>query len=232
MKKLLVSGCSYTSGWPLEAELGHRKFSWPNLVADFFDTELIDKSRAGSSNYRIYRKIFEGIIDPTVDTTIAALTHWSRFETGINYGEKPGRIYQHIPSEDPIIFKKFFSGYKNYTDNLRMIINLQVLSEKYNTNCFFIDTFCNNIRRDISYDSFKKIISYNPVEYENMDDQRIQDKFIKVKNLEKCIDWTKFMFDTSYQDLTAGEEYIKNHPGKSAHKKMAENVIKFFYNQE
>ena len=161
MKKILVSGDSWTSCWPLEEKLGHRNFGWPNLVSNYFNIKLIDKSRAGSSNYRIYRKAFEGILDNSVDTVIVFLTHWSRFEIGSTYGDKPGRIYQHIPSADPEIFYKFFNGYKNYTDNLRMLINLQVLSEKYNTKCFFVDTFKDNIQRDIDLSQFKKIIWKN-----------------------------------------------------------------------
>ena len=50
MTTLLVSGDSWTSCWPLEEELGHREYGWPNLVAKHFDYDLIDKSRAGSSN--------------------------------------------------------------------------------------------------------------------------------------------------------------------------------------
>lgn len=232
MHTLLVSGDSYTSGWPLESELGHRKFSWPNLVADYFGVQLVDKSRAGSSNYRIYRKAFEGIIDTKIDTVIVCLSHWSRFEIGSTYGEKPGRIYQHIPSASPEIFYKFFNGYKNYTDNLRMIINLQVLSEKYNTRCFFIDTFRNNIYQNIEYKQFEKVIAYNPKEFENMHDERIAEKFAKVKNLEQCIDWAQFMFNKSFQEIIDGEELIKNHPGMSAHKKMAQEVIDFLLVEE
>lgn len=227
MHTLLVSGDSYTSGWPLESQLGHRKFSWPNLVADYFGVHLIDKSRAGSSNYRIYRKAFEGIINSNIDTVLVFLSHWSRFEIGSTYGEKPGRIYQHMSGSSEEIFYKFFNGYKNYTDNLRMIINLQVLSEKHNTKCFFADTFKNNIHQNICLSKFKDIISYNPKEFANMHNERVYEKFVKVKDLEKCLDWTKFMFDKSYEEIIIGEEYIKNHPGIGAHKKMAQEVINF-----
>lgn len=98
MAKLLVSGDSWTSCWPLEARVGHRSFGWPNLVAKHFDFELIDKSRAGSSNDRIYRKAFDGILQG-IDLTLVFLTSWTRFETGAMFGPKPGGIYQHLPSD-------------------------------------------------------------------------------------------------------------------------------------
>lgn len=49
MTVLMVSGDSWTSCWPLEERLGHRRFGWPNLVAKHFGFELLDKSRASSS---------------------------------------------------------------------------------------------------------------------------------------------------------------------------------------
>ena len=99
MIKLLVSGDSWTSCWPLEQRLGHRNFGWPNLVAQHFNFDLIDKSRAGSSNFRIYRKAFDGMLSGKCDLVIVFLTSWTRFETGAIYGDKPGRIYQHLPMQ-------------------------------------------------------------------------------------------------------------------------------------
>ena len=76
-------------------------------------------------------------------------------EVGSTYGDKPGRIYQHIPSEskkkeNQYIFKNFFNGYKNYTDLLRMIISLQTLCTSVGTECYFLDTFNNNLLFDIT----------------------------------------------------------------------------------
>jgi hypothetical protein len=67
---MLVTGDSWTSGWPLEEELGHRLNSWPSLVATNLGYNLIDKSRARSSNYRIYRKAFDGLLSEKVDFVI------------------------------------------------------------------------------------------------------------------------------------------------------------------
>jgi hypothetical protein len=139
MTTLLVSGDSWTSCWPLEERLGHRDFGWPNLVSQYFNFRLIDKSRAGSSNYRIYRKAFDTMLYDECQLAIVFLTHWARFETGSTYGEKPGRIYQQLPaqSESSPAFKMFFNGYKNYTDMIRNIISLQTLSELKKFHVFF-----------------------------------------------------------------------------------------------
>ena len=227
MHKLLVSGDSWTSGWPLEEEVGHRNFAWPTLVANALDCHLIDKSRAGCSNYRIYRKAVEGILDPTINTVIVFLTSWSRFETGSTYGSKPGRIYQHLPGSDADVFKKFFSGYKNYTDSLRIIISLQALASVHNTNCWFLDTFDKNIYRTIDILTFKKILQLNPKEFDNMSDSRISDKFKKTKVLESAVDWNKFIAKQSYKQIIKGCELIKNHPAEEGHLKIAQVVTNF-----
>ena len=76
--RLLVSGDSWTSCWPLEQRLGHRNFGWPALVSSNLGYTLIDKSRAGSSNYRIYRKAFDSILGDNVDLALVFLTSWTR----------------------------------------------------------------------------------------------------------------------------------------------------------
>ena len=231
MKRLLVSGDSWTSCWPLEQRLGHRNFGWPALVSSNLDYTLVDKSRAGSSNYRIYRKAFDGILDGNVDLALIFLTSWTRMEAGATYGEKPGRIYQHIVSgaekENQYVFKNFFNGYKNYTDLLRMIISLQTLCTAVGTECYFLDTFDNNLLFDITLDDFKSILSYNQLVIDNTDDDRIINKFNTVKLLTSKVDHTKFISTLSYQTLVDGCSMYNGHPVEDGHAKIANVVLEF-----
>lgn len=228
MTRLLVSGDSWTSCWPLEQRLGHRNLGWPNLVSTHFGFDLIDKSRAGSSNYRIYRKAFNGILEGA-DLILVFLTAWSRFKTGATFGPKPGGIYQHIATQEESAdaFKLFFNGYKNYTDMLHQIISLQSLSATRNVPCFFLDTFGNNLHRDISLDNFKEILKSNIEIFDNIDDERIDNKFKTVKMLESNIDWTKFISEHSYQRLIRGCKIDSGHPLEDGHAKIADIVINF-----
>jgi hypothetical protein len=229
--KLLVSGDSWTSCWPLEEQLGHRKFGWPSLVAQSLNIDLVDKSRAGSSNYRIYRKTFDEMLLGNIDISLVFLTSWTRFETGSTYGEKPGRIYQHLATgsapETQYFFKKFFNSYKNYTDMLRMIISLQSLAKTVGASCYFLDTIDNNLLLDITLSEFKRILSYNIKIFENTDDQRILDKFNKVKNLTNIIDKSSFISMTSYQTLIRGCKLVNQHPVQDGHAKIAKIIVDF-----
>ena len=230
--RLLVSGDSWTSCWPLEQRLGHRNFGWPALVSSNLGYTLLDKSRAGSSNYRIYRKAFDSILGDKVDLALVFLTSWTRMEVGSTYGDKPGRIYQHIPSEskkkeNQYIFKNFFNGYKNYTDLLRMIISLQTLCTSVGTECYFLDTFNNNLLFDITLDDFKSILSYNTLIIDNMDHNRIAVKFDKVKLLTSKINKNKFISTLSYQDLIKGCHMDSGHPVEDGHELIANVVLEF-----
>jgi hypothetical protein len=228
MTRLLVSGDSWTSCWPLETRLGHRNFGWPNLVSQHFNFSLIDKSRGASSNYRIYRKAVDGILQGT-DIALVFLTSWARFETGATYGLNPGRIYQHLPShkDSEQAFKLFFNGYKNYADMLRQIISLQSLAKTKNIPCYFLDTFSNNLYQNISLEQFKDVLRYNIDMFDNIDDARIEDKLKTIKMLESNIDWSKFISDQSYQDLIQGCYLDQNHPLEDGHAKIADIVINF-----
>lgn len=228
MGKLLVSGDSWTSCWPLEERLGHRRLGWPNLVSQHFCYDLQDKSRAGSSNYRIYRKSFNGMLEG-VDLSLIFLTSWTRFETGATFGPKSGGIYQHqsYNKDSDQAFKLFFNGYLNYTDMIRQVISLQTLSKVQYTPCFFLDTFDNNLFRDISLVDFKDILKYNHSVFDNNDDARIQQKFRIVKQLESKIDWTKFISTQSYQSLIHDCKLEVAHPTEQGHAKIADIVINF-----
>jgi hypothetical protein len=228
MTKLLVSGDSWTSCWPLEERLGHRRLGWPSLVSEYFDFELIDKSRAGSSNYRIYRKAVNGILQE-VDLVLVFLTSWTRFESGAVFGPKPGQIYQHIPGhiESDQAFKLFFNGYKTYYDMLTQIISLQSLSVTKNVPCFLLDTFSDNLYRDISINEFKDILKFNIAVFDNLDDERIEDKFKTIKMLESNVDWTKFIAAESYQSIIQDCVIDSGHPIQDGHAKIANTVINF-----
>lgn len=228
MTTLLVSGDSWTSGWPLEERLGHRNFSWPNLVSQHFKFELIDKSRAGSSNDRIYRKTFDGML-ANVDIAIVCLTSWARFESGLTTSKKPASIYQHLPhqAESSLAYKTFFNSYLSYTNLLRKIISLQSLAEKTNTKCFFLDTFKNNLFFDMSLNEFCDMLKHNISVFDNMDDQRIANKFKTVKMLESNVDFSSFISKKSYQEIVKDCKFDQYHPVEDGHRQIADVIINF-----
>ena len=110
---------------------------------------------------------------------------------------------------------------------LRQIIALQSLSNTTGVPCYFLDTYKNNLHLDISLEDFKKILSYNQLEIDNMNDERIQDKLNTVKMLESNIDFEKFISLESYQSQIGEFDLDDGHPVADGHKKISDVVIKF-----
>lgn len=224
MTTVLVSGDSWTSGWPLEEDLKTRDFSWPSLASRRLGYRLRDKSRAGSSNARIYRKAFDGLLDPEIDMCWVWLTHWARVETGHT---NSGRIWQHIPvqKESQELFTQWFHPYLNYSNMLRQIISLQSLACAVKKPIWFLDTVKNNLIWDMDLDKFKDLLRSSPDVFDAMDDERIEQKLSIVQNLTKAIDTSHFMGLESYQSIVAGLAQDRGHPMQDAHRKMADHVV-------
>jgi hypothetical protein len=63
--------------------------------------------------------------------------------------------------------------------------------------------------------------------FDNMSDDRINDKFNKVKMLTSQIDKSKFISLLSYQELIAGCLLIDGHPVEDGHSKISKIILDF-----
>ena len=219
---IYVNGDSWTSGWPDEETYGHREYSWPHLLGQLLEQPVFNDARAASSNYRIYRRTFDYLLNQTPDLAIVAWTRWVRVEFG---DAASGKIYQYVPGRDPEFFKNW-NSYLAYTNFLRQIISLQITAEKTNTKLWMIDTFQNNLLKNPTLEWFKDILREGQV-FDLMDDDRIEQKFNKVLTLNKHIDYDKFMFDNTYQDLVKDFQLVKDHPVKDGHQYLSEMIYNY-----
>jgi len=220
---IYVNGDSWTSGWPDEETHGHREFSWPYLLGQLLEQPVFNDARAASSNYRIYRRTFDYLLTQTPDLAIVAWTKWVRVEFG---NAETGKIYQYMPGRDPEFFKKDWHPHLAYTNFLRQIISLQKIAENTNTKLCMIDTFQNNLIMNPTLEWFKDILREGQV-FDLMDDDRIEQKFNKVLALNKHIDYNKFMFTSSYQELIKDFQLVKDHPVKDGHEHMSEMIYNY-----
>jgi len=219
---IYVNGDSWTSGCFDEGSYGHREYSWPHLLGQLLEQPVFNDARAASSNYRIYRRTFDYLLNQTPDLAIVAWTRWVRVEFG---NAASGKIYQYMPGKDPEVFKNW-NPYLAYTNFLRQIISLQTTAEKTNTKLWMIDTFQNNLLKNPTLEWFKDILREGQV-FDLMDDDRIEQKFNKVLTLNKHIDYDKFMFDNTYQDLVKDFQLVKDHPVKDGHQYLSEMIYNY-----
>ena len=154
---IYVNGDSWTSGWPLEGTFGHRNHSWPHLLSELSSIEVFNDARTASSNYRIYRRTFDYILNNSPKIAIICLTSWARFELG---DIKSGRIHQYLPHQKEVAFfyKKYWNPYLEYSNLLRRILSLQCVAQIKSTKLYFLDTFNDNLNMNPSYEWFTDIL--------------------------------------------------------------------------
>jgi hypothetical protein len=80
-KTLYVNGCSHTHGTTISME-GRLDLTWPNLLANHLNFDLVNDSRCGASNDRIFRTTIEYILSAAIppDKVVIQFTDVERFE--------------------------------------------------------------------------------------------------------------------------------------------------------
>jgi hypothetical protein len=217
---IYVNGDSWTSGWPDEETYGHREFSWPHVLSLKLNQPVFNDARAASSNYRIYRRTFDYLLENCPKIAIISLTSWVRVE----YGNcESGKIFQYIPKKDPKFYKNDWHPYLAYTNFLRQIISLQNIATQTNTQLWLLDSYKNNFNRCPTLEWFKDILKEGGV-FDAMNDERIEQKFNKVLALSKHINYDNFISEKSYQELIVGCKIEQYHPVKDGHALIADIV--------
>jgi hypothetical protein len=107
MKKVLyVNGCSHTHGTELAMD-NRLDLTWPHLLTNYLDFDLINDSECGSSNDRIFRTTIEYILSTPMppEKVVIQFTDVERFELGHNNcnPRSLNRSEKHLP-----FFKDFF----------------------------------------------------------------------------------------------------------------------------
>jgi hypothetical protein len=224
---IYANGCSFTSGWPDEEIYGHRQYAWPHLLSLRLGEDILNDARAASSNYRIYRRTFDYILNHKPKIAIICITSWLRRERGIT---DSGLIYQYNISNHPKEFLKDWHPYLAYSNFLRQIISLQITAKSRNTDLYILDGFKNNLQLNPTYDWFVKILQLGGV-FDNMDDKRIEKKFNVIKNLNQHIDYSTIMPST-LEDIVEGTERVETgHPRREGHERVAEFIYNFIQNK-
>lgn len=145
MKKLVVGGCSYSSGFGLEKN----QKSWPEVVSNKCGYELTNLSEAGTSIQYSIHKIINHILENETDVVILQLTTLDRYPIPINGEEK--FLTNDITSKNnevPELFHLLVANYLEAVDGENFGIGSNIVryfNEKVMYSDFYLKTLINEL---------------------------------------------------------------------------------------
>ena len=100
MKKLIVSGCSFTDNYA--KTIGLKEWPiWPELLADSLGMELINLGKSGQGNEYIYSSLLDTVIkEKNIGLVIAMWTEFQRLDFFINLKKDPHWTALHFPENE------------------------------------------------------------------------------------------------------------------------------------
>ena len=211
---LLVGGDSF-SCWPLEEMDGHRRNCWPQLLADYLNIDVIDHSRAGCSNDRIFRYILPNI---QVNTTLVVIL-WSATNRYEFTNTKTSKIESLLPSKKTYNVQDW---YLNYCRTLLYVLSISNTCKLIGVPLIQRLVFKPDCWWDNTLESFKKQLRDNLL-FDNLPDNMIQERFDYLKSLHNSIDSVNL--NNSIESFVEMSAEYKYHPTPHGHKQIRDKII-------
>ena len=209
---LLVGGDSF-SCWPLETMDGHRNNCWPALLGKHLNIPVIDYSRGGSSNDRIFRYILPSI-NPKISLIVILWSNSMRYETTNPANSKIGQI---TPSSK---LYKIQDWYLRYVQTLLYCLSINNSASLHNIPVVHRFVFEHECWWDNNIDTFKVQLRKNLL-FDNLPDDMIEQKFLYLQGLHKQIGTLNLNSITSFVETS--EEFDK-HPTYTGHVQITESI--------
>jgi hypothetical protein len=249
IKNLYVNGCSWTDGNVLDytgliqylgLEGTGRNYSYPTLVANEFEYNLIDESRYGGSINRIVRMCWEYIISKhnNIQDTIFILEIPNGFRDEI-YSNQHNKYFN--------ITGGLLSNPQDKTEEGTIWddIRKNVIDNYYNFNNFdeFFKKEYINLMSLLFYIKQKNASIYLIQPNDIINRHGLYDNLINYENIIKLSDNTFHLNEYDFiqdmcknEKLSIGDELnngkADTHPGISGHKKLSEIIIKHLIKYE
>jgi hypothetical protein len=223
---LIVGGDSW-SCWPQEEFYGSRDKCWPSITSKKLNLSLVDNSRAGCSNDRIFRYCLPSVLEYPNSIVVIFWSSSDRFEVGYN-----GKIEQIQPSNtnNKFIEKSYIKNnldlYLRYINTLLYSLSLQEICKKNNSILLQKFVFTDDCWWDGTLKSFKNFLLTVGL-FHYLSDDQILEKYNYLKTLHSLIDtstWIGSMRESLTQMIETSEKFL-NHPTDYGHEQMAKLIL-------
>ena len=110
-KKILVNGCSHTkASIPDLEEFEESNFSWPQLLSNKMECEVVNLATVGKSNFIILEEAQRYLLNYSdIDHVVIQLTEWHRWAL-----YKKNQSFRFIPGEPETQFDRLSLATNNY----------------------------------------------------------------------------------------------------------------------
>ena len=222
--KLLVSGCSASSGYGFPKEINDPD-SWPMQLSNKLGAELTNVSKAGHNNPAIFLHALKEFTTDHYDIILLQMTEFKRISFSINFhlqtvtGNEGNISNGLVDDKSYATFRKVFTllnqGWKHWNELMSIIISVQNLV-KQGYNIRFINAAI-DWEKDF-FDNRHSDFSRYIIEYDNLPDDMINEALDKIEEDKKKIDLDLWV--GAYPNLF--KQHIDNvaegdiHPGKNS----------------
>jgi hypothetical protein len=234
---LYVNGCSWTDGNTMDLAgltvMGTgRNYSYPTLIANKFNYNLIDESRYGGSINRIVRMCWEYLMKYSASNTIFILEIPNGFRDEI-YSNKIDRYFNitggnlNSPNDNTENNPEWHEIKKDVINTYFNFCNFGEFEKKEYVNLMslilYIKQYTNKIYLIQPYDIINKYNLYNEL-INDSNIIKLSDSTFKQSEYKLIQDMCKYEKISLGDELNNGIE--DTHPGIAGHKKLSEIIIK------
>ena len=235
--KLLVSGCSASSGYGFPEGINDPD-SWPMQLSKKLGAELTNVSKAGHNNPAIFLHAFKEFTTDHYDIILLQMTEFKRVSFSINFHLQTVNEWNIsngiVDDKSYATFRKVFyllnQGWKHWNELMSIIISVQNLV-KQGYNIRFVNAAI-DWEKDF-FDNRHSDFSRYIIEYDNLPDDMINEALDKIEEDKKKIDLDLWV--GAYPNLF--KQHIDNvaegdmHPGKNSATMYADVIYNYLNNQ-
>ena len=235
--KLLVSGCSASSGYKFPEGINDPD-SWPMQLSKKLGAELTNVSKAGHNNPAIFLHALKEFTADHYDIILLQMTEFKRVSFSINFNLQTVNDQNIsnglVDDKNYQTFRKVFcllnQGWKHWNELMSIIISVQNLV-KQGYNIRFVNAAI-DWEKDF-FDNRHSDFSRYIIEYDNLPDDMINEALDKIEEDKKKIDldlWVGAYPNLFNQRIDTIEEGDK-HPGNASATMYADVIYDYLNNQ-
>jgi len=221
LSRLFAFGCSFTYGHGLDdcwidnnrPGYVHSKLAWPDHLGSLLDREVLNLSEPGCSNQEMLRRILSTSYKQD-DVVIILWTHYSRDVIYVEKGFPGSNTDEHNVSYLPIASWQVGDRSNSYFDQVKSIVNNYYMAHGDIDQVMRKWLTIHHAETHLNYLGIKNY-SFFVNSRTDLDDKL---DFLDFKNLQ-----TTYLYDIMFVNNELALD--GQHPGKQAHKEMAEKMF-------